>query len=366
MSRQLMLAVTLVASLALPVWAQTPGALSDVKEVTPVGDGTLAVAAHTAGANPLAAPNYDWWHGCSATSAGMMMGYYDNNGYASLGYTNLVPGGAAEAETYVGPPTGLAALANQVIASGRHIGDFYVSGYGASGDDVSGAPTGPLNCLADFMGTNQDAAGNSNGSTTFYYWHDGTGAPLPYRFTSDDAVTHIAAPGVVQSGMYGVGEYVQYAGYNYVNPTNDPLNLSSPQPVGSRDDWLYNQYIDPYVAGGFSLADFQAEIDAGRPVLVHIEEHTMLGYAYDPNNTNIFVYDTWGDIDGAGPYTDGQNPGVLTWGGYYQGAQHYGVTVLELLGGEQTQYVPEPSSVVLAAFGFLVLALATRRRRLKR
>ena len=207
---------------------------------------------------------------------------------------------------------------------------------------------------------------NSNGSTTFYYWHDGTGAPLPYRFTSDDAVTHIAAPGVVQSGMYGVGEYVQYAGYNYVNPTNDPLNLSSPQPVGSRDDWLYNQYIDPYVSGGFSLADFQAEIDAGRPVLVHIEEHTMLGYAYDPNNTNIFVYDTWGDIDGAGPYTDGQNPGVLTWGGYYQGAQHYGVTVLELLGGEQTQYVPEPSSVVLAAFGFLVLALATRRRRLKR
>jgi len=225
------------------------------------------------------------------------------------------------------------------------------------------------------MGTSQDLdvpnGINTNGSTSFYYWQDGSGNPYPWRFTSDDVVAYLAT--VDTSGMYGVGEYVGYAGYGYVNPTNDPLNLTSPQPVGSRDDRLYNQFIDTWVnqgpygslGSGFSLADFRAEIDAGRPVLIQIENHTMLGYAYDPNNSNIFVYDTWDDTDGGGPYSDGQNPGWLTWGGSYQGMQHYGVTVLELTGGSQTEIIPEPASVVLAAFGFLLLAFATRRKRLK-
>jgi len=295
-----------------------------------VGNG-LELAFYRQGVNPLpGAPSYDWWYGCSPTSAGMLMGYYDNNGYAGLYYTNLVPGGSAELETFVGPPTGSAALANNAIASARHISDYYTGPFGASGDDVVGAPTGSLNCLADFMGTSQDAAGNSNGSTTFWYWTS-SGNPTAYRFTSDDAV----AGGVTtSSGMYGVGEYVQYSGYDYVNPTPDPLNTSSPQPVGSRDDRLYNQYIDTQAAGGFSYQDYVNEIDAGRGVLVHIEEHTMFGYGYVAGAPIISVYDTWAP--------SGQNPGTLTWGGLYGTAQrqHYGVTVLELTGGDEGT-VPE-------------------------
>ena len=41
----------------------------------------------------LEGPAYDWWYGCSPTSAGMMMGYYDRNGYGGLSYANLVRGG---------------------------------------------------------------------------------------------------------------------------------------------------------------------------------------------------------------------------------------------------------------------------------
>ena len=304
-----------------------------------VGNG-LELACYQMGGSLPNTSNYDWWYGCSPTSAGMMMGHYDRNGYATRTYTNLVPGGVAEANSYGGGggldsdgDTSPDLLCNKTIASARHISDFYVGAYGASGDDVAGAPTGSLNCLADFMGTSQDAAGNTNGSTSFYGWLVG-GNPSAYRYTADDAV---AQGSTLRSGMYGVGEYVQYAGYDYVNPTTDPLNLSSPQTPGSRDDRLYNQFIDAVVSGGggFSLADYRAEIDAGRGVLVHIENHTMFGYGYDPLNTNIFVYDTWNDLDGGGPYTDGQNPGVLPWGGTYQGAQHMSVTVLELKDGEQ-------------------------------
>ena len=80
--------------------------------------------------NPLAnSGDYMWWYGCSATSAGMMMGYYDRNGYAGKQYPNLVPGGVAEALD--GP------LERATIASARHISDFYAGGYGASGDDVA-------------------------------------------------------------------------------------------------------------------------------------------------------------------------------------------------------------------------------------
>ena len=54
-----------------------------------MGDG-LELAFYRQGVNPLpGAPNYDWWYGCSPTSAGMLMGYYDNNGYAGLNYTPM-------------------------------------------------------------------------------------------------------------------------------------------------------------------------------------------------------------------------------------------------------------------------------------
>ena len=41
-------------------------------------------------------PSYVWWYGCAPTSAGMMMGYYDQKGYGGLSYGNLVSGGTAE------------------------------------------------------------------------------------------------------------------------------------------------------------------------------------------------------------------------------------------------------------------------------
>ncbi len=278
--------------------------------------------------------DYDWWYGCSPTSAGMMMGYYDRNGYGGLGYSNLVPGGVAEPETFVGPPTGWAALANNAIASSRHVSDYYSGGYGASGDDVAGAPTGPLNCLADFMGTSQDSylgytLNNSNGATTWWYWSDGS------KYTSADV--YAGGPAKYHdSGMYGILEYVQYSGYDTTQ--------------------LYNQRTDNMgLTYGFSFDDYKAEIDAGRVVLIHVTGHTMLGYGYNDTGNQVTLYDTWDP-----------GPHYMTWGDayvnpYYDPLGMRGVTVLELTGGE---VVPEPTMLVgLASMIPAGLFLWRRRRR---
>lgn len=290
------------------------------------------IAFHKPGGTVLSPCDYDWWHGCSATSAGMAVGHYDREGYNGATYGNLVPGGTAELSTF--GMTDWSALVDPVVASTGHCNDFYSGdmtdggteppggAYKVSGDDVA-KPWHSFDCLADFMGTSQDAYGNVNGATTFYYYKDGS--PL----TAANAVSHGIQD---QSGMYGIKEYLQYCGYD--------------------EQTLYNQYIKGYgtdPSKGFTLAQYQAEIDADRPVLIQVANideggHTMCGVGYDDNNpSTIYLNDTWS----SGPHT-------MTWGGSYSGLEHVGVTVLEV--------VPEPATLMLLAVGGVATAWFRRRR----
>lgn len=297
---------------------------------------SVVLESRIVGAQLSNSPNYDWWYGCSPTSAGMLMGYYDIHGYGGLQYTNLIPGGVAELSTFGNP----SAIANDAIASNGHIADFW-TGYGNSGDDpLASGRTRPddFDSLADFMGTSQDNLGvgpngsnitNSDGSTTFWYYADG--AVTPYT---------VLAPWADTSGMYGIYEYIDYCGYGVAS--------------------LFNQYIDALgLTYGFTYADYMLEIDAGRPVLIHTANHTMLGYGYDAASNLVYVYDTWDDSDGGGPYFDGQNPGFFTWGGSYGGADHVAVTVLQLSGG----VIPEPASILVWSLFGCIGIVGYRRRK---
>ncbi len=273
-------------------------------------------------------PDYGLWYGCSPTAAGMLMGHYDRNGYRGWSYAGLVPGAVAEPETFVGPATGWSARVNHIIASPGHVDDFYRGGVGARGDDVN-PPQHEFDCLADFMGTSQDQAYNANGGTFFWFWTDGT----PFTWEHADLL------GVTgNSGMYGIYEYIDYAGYDTAS--------------------LYNQLV-PGVANllwpdveanvlGFTLENYQSEVDAGRPVLLHLENHTMYGYGYVEGTDIINVYDTWS-----------AGGGTMAWGGTYGGLLHYGVTVLELAssGVPLPPAIPAPPGVCLVAIGLCCLRL---------
>jgi hypothetical protein len=253
--------------------------------------------------------DYDWWYGCSPTSAGMIIGHYDVCGYNGQSYSNLVQGGLAENNTYGSGPY----LANNAIASSGHISNFYGGGYGASGDDVA-PPWHSFNCLADFMGTSQDSCGNANGWTTFYYWLNGK------PFTASDALTY-GVSGL--DGMYGIGEYLEYAGYDAAT--------------------LYTQHI--YTTStplGFTFAQYMAEINAGRPVIIQVEGHSMYGYGYDSATTTVILHDTW---------TLGLHS--MTWGGSYSGMQQWGVVALTP--------VPEPATICLLGLG--ALSLISRKKK---
>ncbi len=261
--------------------------------------------------------DYDWWYGCSPTSTGMLLAYYDVKGYGGLSYSNLVPGADAEESTF---GTSVYA-ANAMIASSGHIDDFYSAGYGGSGDDDYAGRA--FDCLADFMGTSQDSAGNSNGGTTFYYYT--SGAAISWADIETYGIQST-------SGMYGILEYLEYAGYTVES--------------------LYNQYIDSLgLTYGFTFDQYKAEIDAGRGVLIHVQGHTMYGYGYDEDTGEILLHDTWTESDSL----------RMVWGGTYSGLQMFGVTVVELAGGDA---VPEPASLVVwALLGSLAIGRRRRRRR---
>ena len=133
--------------------------------------------------------------------------------------------------------------------------------------------------------------------------------------------------------MYGMLEYLKYAGYDATQ--------------------IYTQLIySTTVPLGFPFAEYMAEIDAGRVVMIQVEGHSMFGYGYDAANNLIYLHDTWA----AGQHS-------MTWGGSYSGLYQWGVEVMELAptGGGG---VPEPATVFLLGAG--LVGVGGFRRWLKR
>ena len=253
---------------------------------------TLPSVNKAAGINVLEhVPAFDWSYGCSATSAAMMAGYYDNTGYPNM-YTGPANGGLCPMNnsTWGYGKCPLSATEQDVdgLLTRGHVDDFWIS-YGDGGPDpyLAGGWTRhtSADCTGDFMKTNQSVFGNSDGSTTFYNWTDGS----PFSSTS-----------YTQDGGYGLEQFFESRGYVVTN--------------------RFNQYIvEQGLTYGFSFAQFQNEIDAGRPVLIHVTGHTMLGYGYNTSGSIIYIHDTWDHLDHQ-----------MTWGGSYDRMTHYGVTVISL------------------------------------
>jgi hypothetical protein len=250
-------------------------------------------------------PSYDWVFGCSAVSGAMIAAYYDNNGYPDM-YNGPTNGGVMPLtdtswatwfdgnDTYPNNPL----IASHQWVDGRTIRgsiDDYWVGYNSAASDpyITGAWTQHTwsDAIGDFMKTSQSAYGNVDGSTAFYNWTT-SGDPLTCSDMVSSSIDDI-------DGTFGRKLFYEARGYSVAD--------------------CYNQKTDNN-GGGFTLSDFQAEINLGHPVLLNLAGHSIVGYGY--SGSTIYIRDTW-DNNPSNVYT-------MTWGGSYDGMVLQSVSVVRL------------------------------------
>ncbi len=252
-------------------------------------------------------PAFNWSFGCSATSAAMIAGHYDNMGYPNM-YAGPTNGGAMPMDNSAWPDVWINGenrhqcplSATRDGIDGRttfgHVDDYWVSNESTAADPYIGNWTQHTygECTGDYMKTNQSTFGNIDGSTGFWFWTNNspmTAADLVANGWDDE------------DGGYGFKLFFESRGYTVTS--------------------MFNQRRYGYngVNAGFTYSDFMAEIDAGHLVLIQVTNHTMVGYGYDDGGgTNtVYIHDTWD-----------YNDHTMTWAGSYGGLAHRGVTIVEL------------------------------------
>jgi hypothetical protein len=297
--------------------------------------------------NPLSGvATYVWWYGCSPTSGGMMVGYWDGR----PGFGGLYNGDASlwGGDGNSGTRSMVASTAHITAGSENHktYGDWHNS---TSYPNHEATP----NCVADFMKT-------EGGGT----WQDNIAIGLKNYVQWD--------------GTWGGTTYVVKQAYAATAADIDV----------------------PFWGGTFSYNAFKAEIDDNRPVLLDVltivgtEEkgHSVVGYGYQdnmfqvkvplPDNTSVdltvggfAVKDTWPPgtaqsswcgwtdnivlptIDGNGvewwPFIDCLG---ASWNDCWDWMVSDAVTL-------SMSSIPEPSTLSLLALGGWVLLRRHHRRR---
>jgi len=258
----------------------------------------------------LTTPAFNWVFGCSSVSAAMIAGYYDRNGWPNM-YTGPTDGGVMPLnnsswptwsdgyDTYPNLPLAASHQGVDGRTSRGSIDDYWIQyDSGANDPYITGGWTQHTwsDAIGDYMKTSQSAYSNTDGSTTFYTWTSSSS-----QLTCDDMVAY----DITVDGTYGRKLFYQARGYTVTD--------------------CYNQKTDNAVTGGFSFSQFKAEIDAGRPVMINLNGHTIVGVGYDSSINRIYVHDTW---DYSTHY--------MTWGGSYGGMATLSVSIVNLAAAPPT------------------------------
>jgi hypothetical protein len=210
----------------------------------------------------LQVPDYTWHAGCFGTASGNLMAFWDRNGLANM-YTGPTGGGVAPLSS-AGANASIRSLwASQAGLDGRplgspgHIDDYWESAFSFESTapdpySVLGRAEHSPDCLGDFMGQSQrkyqnlagECAGNIDGYA-FNFW-DKTG----------NRRTDFTPPGGVRDIQSGLRKWSEYRGYDAV-VSSQLVDVTPEAPTGT----------------GFTFEDIKAEINAGFPVLLILQNH---------------------------------------------------------------------------------------------
>lgn len=272
---------------------------------------TLPQAGQVSGINTLAeVPAFSWSFGCTATSAAMIAGYYDRKGWGNI-YTGPTNNGIIPLDNSSWPDwiDSNGDTRHQCPLSATHQGldgreekghvDDYWKYYNQPGPDPwdgNWEEHAHGDCTADYLNTNQwvnpSGGWNIDGGTTFYYDPESPDL-LPCDILEDAGEPFFFA------GDVGFKHFFQSRGYTVST--------------------CYSQQTDNVISGGFSFTDFKTEIDAGRPVMLHVTGHTMVGVGYDDSSNTIYFHDTWD-----------YNVHTMVWGTDYLSMEQWLVTVIHI------------------------------------
>ena len=235
-------------------------------------------------------PTSEYTYGCIPTTVGMLFGYYDRIGYNNM-YTGPTNSGVCPL-TNLGQglgtpiPGSCYIIATQKGVDGidfnAHVDDYWKS-LNSPGPDpwehTRPEHTWSL-CVADFIGANQwkwdinnDGEKDSNIDGSTIYWYNTDGSKM-YDYIPP------ASQGLPQTESgHGCKLFAQSRGYTVTT--------------------VYNQLTDTPRGNpkGFTFSEFQAEINAGRPVITYwignSIGHAMLGVGYDSATSTIYFHDAW-------------------------------------------------------------------------
>ncbi len=249
-------------------------------------------------------PAFNWSFGCSATSGSMIASYYDRNGYPNM-YTGPTNGGVMPLDNSSWPSwmDGNGDTYGQCPLTASHNGldgrstrgsiDDYWVAYDSTAQDPYLANGWVQHtwgdAIGDYMKTSQYAYNNRDGSTTFWTYNTNPG-----QLTCSDMVSS----GITNDGTVGRKLFYEAKGYTVTD--------------------CYNQKTDNN-GGGFTFAMYKAEIDAGRPIMINLEGHTIVGVGYDSSTNTVYIHDTW-------DYATH----TMTWGGSYSDMDLLSVSIVNL------------------------------------
>jgi hypothetical protein len=221
----------------------------------------------------LDVPDYDWYAGCYGTASGNLMGYWDRHGFPDF-YTGPTAGGVAPLKDS-GTNAGIRSMwATKAGFDGRpanqpgHIDDYWLYyssdfnfSYQSTAPDpyvTAGRPEHTPDCITDFLGVSQKKWTNMNGECdgnidaySFVYWD--TNGERRINYTPSPAAG--LPPRDIQSGLR---EWTKYRGYE-ADVFTQLTDFNPHTPSGT----------------GFSFEDLKAEINAGYPVLVFLQDYNQ-------------------------------------------------------------------------------------------